>query len=104
MDAETYSQAAPFPAILADLVSRLKYRPGWVFSLEDIDRDQGSRGLTFIVRILGYDSYAPELGEHYRVLHYMPVPPAAYNERSWRRWLLDQILLVESSTRLASSS
>ncbi len=25
----------------------------------------------------------------------MPVPPAAYNERSWKRWLFEQILLVE---------
>lgn len=25
----------------------------------------------------------------------MPVPAAAYNEQSWTRWLLEQILLVE---------
>ena len=30
-----------------------------------------------------------------RVNHYMPVPPAAYDGRSWRRWLFDQVLLVE---------
>ena len=31
----------------------------------------------------------------YRVNHLQPVPPAAFDERSWRRWLLDQCLLVE---------
>lgn len=86
---------APFPTILADLVSRLTYRPGWRISLDSTDRGQGSVGLTLIIRTLGYDSYAPENGEHYAVVHYMPVPPAAYNERSWKRWLLDQFLLVE---------
>lgn len=25
----------------------------------------------------------------------MPVPPAAYDRRSWQRWLFDQVLLVE---------
>ena len=28
-------------------------------------------------------------------MHYFPVPPAAYDVRSWRRWLLEQVLLVE---------
>jgi len=36
-----------------------------------------------------------DAGETYRVNHYMPVPPAAFDERSWRRWLFDQCLLVE---------
>ena len=25
----------------------------------------------------------------------MPVPPAAFDTRSWQRWLFDQLLLVE---------
>ena len=28
-------------------------------------------------------------------MHYMPVPPAAFDRRSWRRWLFEQLLLVE---------
>jgi hypothetical protein len=36
-----------------------------------------------------------DLGETYRVQHSMPVPPAAFDRRSWQRWLLDQVLLVE---------
>ena len=38
---------------------------------------------------------AHEQGETYRVHHYMPVPPAAYDRRSWQHWLLEQCLLVE---------
>jgi len=88
-------QIAPRPDALYDLVSRLQYRPGWEFSLLDLDRGQGSAGLTLIITTQGYNSYRPEYGETYHVNHYMPVPPAAYDERSWRRWLFDQLLLVE---------
>lgn len=31
----------------------------------------------------------------YRVHHYFPVPPATYNEMSWRYWLLQCCVLVE---------
>lgn len=31
----------------------------------------------------------------YRVNHYMPVPAATYDRRSWRRWLFEQLLLIE---------
>ncbi len=89
------TQKASFPIILKELVDKLTYRPGWQFSLEHIDRGQGSEGLTLRILTVGYDTYHPELGENYRVYHYMPVPPAAYDLRSWRRWLLDQIILVE---------
>src|SRR6266704_1899267 len=88
-------QEAPFPSALGYLVDRLSYRPGWEFELADHDRGQGSKGLTLIITTLGYNSYHPERGETYRVSHYMPVPPAAFDERSWRRWLLEQFLLVE---------
>jgi hypothetical protein len=30
----------------------------------------------------------------------MPVPPAAFNRRSWKRWLFDQIELVERHERM----
>lgn len=92
---ESLLQVSPFPTILEDLVARLKYRPGWAIRLQSIDRGQGSEGLTLIIRTMGFDSYHPERGQTYRVNHYMPVPPAAYNEKSWRRWLLEQFLLVE---------
>jgi len=88
-------QVAPYPEDLAALVEQLAYRPGWTFLLDHIDRGQGSEGLTLIITTLGYNNYHPDVGETYRVHHYMPVPPAAFDLRSWRRWLFDQILLVE---------
>lgn len=88
-------QQAPDPQPLLDLVGRCQYRPGWTVELEDIDRGQGSEGLTLVITTNGYNSYHPERGETYQVHHYMPVPPAAFDERSWRRWLFDQFLLVE---------
>jgi hypothetical protein len=87
------TQTAPFPEILASLVERLSYREGWKFALEDIARGQGSAGLTFSANGIYPDTYAPE--NRIRVLHYFPVPPAAYDERSWRRWLFERILEIE---------
>lgn len=88
-------QTAPFPDVLEELVSKITYRPGWMFQLSYMDRGQGSKGLTLVIITKGYNSYHPADGEFYRVSHYMPVPPAAYDRRSWQRWLFDQILLVE---------
>ena len=88
-------QEAPYPAELADLVSKLRYRPGWTFDLLDKDRGQCSKGLTLIITTWGVDSYHPERGDGYRVHHYMLVPPAAYDRRSWVNWLFEQLLLVE---------
>ncbi len=86
-------QIAPAPTILESLVERLSYKKGWTFQLVDKDRGQGSEGLTLIITVRGPDSYHPD--QFIAVAHYMIVPAASYNERSWRRWLLDQILLVE---------
>lgn len=86
-------QIAPDPSLLDGLIKRLEYKAGWSFDLEDIDRGQGSEGLTLVITVNSPDSYHPE--RNIRVLHYMIVPPAAYDERAWCRWLLDQILQVE---------
>lgn len=88
-------QVAPHPIILERMVDRLRYRR-WAFRLEHLDRGQGSQGLTLVITTRGYDSYHPDKGENYRVNHYMPVPPASYNESSWLRWLFNQCLLVET--------
>lgn len=87
-------QEAPDPAPLAALLAGLEYKTGWTFTLEDINRGQGSSGLTLCILIVTDNSYDPG-GPPIRVMHYMPVPPAAYNTRSWQRWLFTQILLVE---------
>lgn len=122
-------QTAPDPEILHELVDALTYRPGWRFELRDIDRGQGSEGLTLVITTSGYNSYHrpaqyPHRWDHegvcldcgepfpckayrfdsqrddsptgpYCVNHFMPVPPASFDERSWRRWLFEQCLLVE---------
>ena len=89
-------QAAPYPQILHDLVMATAYRPNWYLKLEDLDRGQGSKGLTLCVYTLGYDTYNIDKGQTYRVVHYFPVPPASYNEESWKRWLLDSLIAVET--------
>ena len=86
-------QTAPFPMALDELVDRVKYKDGWTFTLADIDRGQGSEGLTLIIALNVADGYLP--ARNVRVNHYMIVPPAAYDAREWKRWLFDQILLVE---------
>lgn len=87
------TQSAPWPAALERLVAALAYKAGWTFALEHRDRGQGSVGLTLAILIETPDSYAPD--RLMRVYHYFIVPAAAYDERSWRRWLFDQIVLVE---------
>lgn len=89
----TMYQRAPYPTILARLVESVAYKPGWSFTLEDKDRGQGSHGLTLCILITVPDGYHPERDRS--VVHYMLVPPAAYDDRSWQRWLFDQVLLVE---------
>jgi hypothetical protein len=102
MDEKRMSQMAPFPEALAYLVKRITYRPGWRFSLQDVDRDTDEEGkvigmgLTFVVTTLGRNSYRVEDGETYRVNHYFIVPAATYDERAWRRWMFDRLVDVET--------
>jgi hypothetical protein len=89
-------QEAPYPQVLADLVKRVGYKADedWMVWLEDdLERDPGSRGMTLIIQRCGPDSYHPE--RIIRVNHYFPVPPATYNERSWRWWLFQRFGDVE---------
>lgn len=85
-------------AILADLVSRITYKPGWTFRLDDIDRGQGCHGLTLLIGATLTDSSNPYATVG--VMHLMPVLPAAYDEASWIGWLFEQIQLVEQHEAL----
>jgi hypothetical protein len=93
LGAYTMFQRAPYPNALEYLVNCLIYKDGWRFSLTQVDRGQGSEGLTLMIHVQTVNSYPPH--ETLGVMHYMPVPPAAYDARSWQRWLFDQIMLVE---------
>jgi hypothetical protein len=92
-DAAAMHQIAPRPEELARLVDELAYKPRWEITLADVDRGQGSIGLTLCVLITTPNAYNHD--QQRRVMHYMPVPPAAYNRDSWQRWLLEQLLAVE---------
>lgn len=92
------TQMAPYPVVLETLVGTLRYKAGWRFWLQSLDRGQGSKGLTLVINITGPDAYHSE--EQISVNHYMLVPPASYDMRSWRRWLFDQIGLVERHERM----
>lgn len=85
-------QEAPNPEALYELVEQLDYK-GWEVYLAEVDRGQGSNGLTLVITRQGPDTYHPE--KTIRVEHFMPVPPAAYNRASWQRWLFEMFLLVE---------
>lgn len=87
-------QQGPALDILSDLVAHLSYRRGWNFRIDkDLDRGQGSRGATLLITVHTVNSYDQD--EPKGVVHYMLIPPAAYNRQSWQRWLLEQVLLVE---------
>jgi hypothetical protein len=87
-------QEAPEPSELRALIDALEYKDGWLFELTDLDRGQDRKGFTFVIEVTSQDSYNHKLLR--RVRHYMPVPRAAFDNRSWQRWLLEQILLVEN--------
>lgn len=93
-DTDAMTQAAPYPAVLASLVERTRYKEGWRFTLENLDRGQRSTGLTLVILRQGPDSYHPD--RNLPVNHYFIVPAASYNLRSWQRWLFDRIRDVES--------
>lgn len=89
------TQQAPYPIVLKELVENMTYKPGWEFNLVELDRGQGSKGLTLDIISLTHDSHHPDRGIKYRVHHYMIVPAASFNRQSWQRWIFEQLLLIE---------
>lgn len=89
-------QVCKFPVELLDVVSTFHYMENWSFSLEHLDRGQGSHGLTLVIELQTPNSYTDPKRRRITVHHLFPVPPAAYNRQSWRRWLLEMILLVHT--------
>jgi hypothetical protein len=90
----TIWQEAEWPDALERLVAACTYRPGWEIRLiADFDRGQGSQGATLIITTDTVNSYPPH--HPMRVNHLFIVPAAAYDERSWRRWLFECFHQVE---------
>lgn len=104
------TQTAPWPKELEELVEAFRYKPGWYFRLiqdlprdfepEDHDhlKDPIGHGTTLVITSLTYNSYeeyGPFDPPNYRVNHYKIVPAATFNQKAWRRWILDQCLEVE---------
>lgn len=92
-------QYAPDPEPLIELVPTIRYKEGWTFELHDIERDEVdgvavAGGLTLVIYSLTQDAYHPE--RRRGVIHYRIVPSATYNHRSWIRWVLDQIIEIET--------
>ena len=92
-------QYAPFPTALAEIVEAMAYKEFWTFELVDLERDHESvhsgsaGGLTLVICSETEDAYR----NHRRsVVHYFPVPAATYDERSWRRWVLDCLIKIET--------
>jgi hypothetical protein len=84
-------------AVLAQLVRRITYKPGWTFELQEIDRGQGCSGLTLCIGATVPESFG---NGTVNVYHLMPVLPAAYDEDSWIGWVMEQIHLVEQHEML----
>lgn len=87
------TQSAPYPHELAELVEHCTYRRGWQVYLQHHDRGQGSVGLTLFIVTDTVNSYDHDQRSH--VAHLFIVPAAAYDRRSWQRWLFEQFHLVE---------
>lgn len=87
-------QEACWPDALERLVAGCTYRPGWTVELVgDYDRGQGSQGTTLVITTDTVNSYRPAQPIH--VNHLFIVPAAAYDERSWQRWLFECFHQVE---------
>lgn len=84
--------------LLADVVSRITYKPGWVITLGHMCRQgehlAGGEGLTLRVQFSCEDSTRP--GESTSLDHLFAVPPAAYNRATWERWVLDCLVQMET--------
>ncbi len=87
-------QDAPYPTELAEMVDSIVYKPEWQAWLGQLDRGQGCVGLTFTIRTSVPNSYRPDVT--IQVRHLFPVPAAAYDRVSWRRWIRECFVLVES--------
>jgi hypothetical protein len=77
--------------ILADIVSRVRCKPGW--TLRFAVTEDGPR---LIITIPGRNSAFPEDPRKWLdVSHYLPVPETTFNYQSWLWWVFEQCLAAE---------
>jgi hypothetical protein len=72
--------------LLKKIVAETKCKPGWSFN---VAQGEGSSWI-LIISILEDDNYKP--GQLLKVGHCHPIPTTSFNEKSWRRWILEQCL------------
>lgn len=84
----------PFPTALAELVETVVYKPAWRAHLREVTHDGACSGLLLLIMSNTQDSYHPE--DELGVQHSFPVPAATYDKQSWRRWLFNRFLDVET--------
>ena len=76
--------------IFRALVARVRCKPNWRFRVIDED---GALRLRITVEH-GPNARLPD--QRITIHHFFPLPIATYNEASWRRWIFDQCLGVET--------
>jgi hypothetical protein len=92
---------------LAAVVDRITYKRGWRIWLSDQDRPTeqyaGSSGLTLCIGAVVPDSLSVPHDHGWAettVEHWFAVPPLAYDDETWQRWVLDRIIDVETHEAL----
>ena len=94
------TQRGPEAALdeLQAVVDSVAYKPGWeiwlAYRTRPTEHYAGSEGMTLHIRTQVPDSTRP--GESTYIEHWMAPPPTSWTRRSWERWVLDQLILVET--------
>lgn len=78
--------------VLGAIVERVRCKPGWEFRLVS----EGADGLRLVITVPGLDSSEPNRRVPMTVRHFFPVPPASYNEKTWRRWVFEMCRRLEN--------
>lgn len=72
-------------ALLKNVVKSVKFMPGWMIYIGGDNEGYGWDTL----HIVSYTPNSRKPEEMIRVNHSFLIPPATYNERTWRRWIRD---------------
>ena len=83
------------PEGLQALVDSMTYKPRWRMYIEPPDEECPVARFYVVSRT--EDSYDP--GKTIGVIHEFMVPPASYDEKNWKAWLVDRLGDVEMHER-----